>query len=57
MDDTKTWLKDPEKAKIYCTCFTKKVNERYPDIKDAMENIEVLVKDPEMQTCKTEILK
>jgi hypothetical protein len=57
MDDATTWAGDPAKAKTYCECVTIKVMEKYPNVNDAVEQIEVISKDPDIQACKIPILK
>ncbi len=57
IDDTKSWINDPAKAKLYCECVTIRVMERYPTVSDALENIETISKDPQIQVCRIPILK
>lgn len=57
MDDARTWIADPDKAKTYCECVTIKVMEKYPNVNDAVDQIETISKDPEIQQCKIPILK
>ena len=57
MDDANTWIKDPTKAKTYCECVTIKVTEKYPNVNDAIEQIDFISKDPDIQNCKIPILK
>ncbi len=57
MDDAKTWVNDPSKARTYCDCVMIKLIDKYPDVNDALDNIEVLSRDPDIQTCRIPILK
>jgi len=57
MDDANTWAGDERKAKTYCECVTIKVMEKYPNVMDAMEQIDMIAKDAEIQACKIPILK
>jgi len=57
MDDANTWSGDPAKSKQYCECVMIKVMDRYPDVNDALDNVEMISRDPEIQTCKIPILK
>jgi len=57
MDDANTWVGDPTKAKTYCECVTIKVMEKYPNVNDAVDQIEVISRDPDIQNCKIPILK
>lgn len=42
------------KAKAICDCRTDKVIEKYPDFKEAMENIIEVTNDPELKECEGE---
>ncbi len=57
MDDAKTWINDPSKARTYCDCVMIKLIDKYPNVNDALDNIELLSRDPEIQTCRIPILK
>jgi len=57
MDDANSWAGDPVKAKTYCECVTIKVMEKYPNVVDAVEQIETISKDPDIQACKIPIMK
>lgn len=57
IEDANTWVGDPAKAKQYCDCVVIKVMERYPNVNDALDNIELLSRDPEIQTCRIPIMK
>ncbi|MBX2905494.1 MAG: hypothetical protein KF744_05615 [Taibaiella sp.] len=57
MDDANTWTGDPAKSKQYCECVMVKVMERYPDVNEALDHIEELSRDPDIQQCKIPILK
>lgn len=57
MDDARTWVADPAKQKLYCDCVMIHVMDKYPDVNDALEHIEELAKDPDIQVCKTPIMK
>jgi hypothetical protein len=57
MDDAKTWVNDPSKARTYCDCVMIKLIDRYPNVNDALDNIELLSRDPDIQTCRIPILK
>ncbi len=57
MDDAKTWINDPSKARTYCDCVMIKLIDKYPNVDDALDNIELLSRDPEIQTCRIPILK
>lgn len=57
VDDANTWTGDPAKSKQYCECVMIKVMERYPNVNDALDNIEMLSRDPDIQTCRIPILK
>lgn len=57
MDDAHNWIDDPSKAKTYCECVMIKVMEKYPNVNDALDNIELMSRDPEIQACRTPIMK
>jgi hypothetical protein len=57
IEDANTWVGDPAKAKQYCECVVIKVMDRYPNVNDALDNIELLSRDPEIQTCRIPIMK
>lgn len=57
MDDAQTWVNDPDKAKLYCECVLIKVMERYPNVNDALDNIETLSNDPVIRDCRIPIMK
>lgn len=57
MDDANSWAGDPAKAKQYCECVVIKVMERYPDVNEALEHVDLIARDPEIQTCRIPILK
>lgn len=57
MDDARTWIDDPAKQKTYCECVIIKVMEKYPTVDEALENIENMSRDPDIQACKIPILK
>ncbi len=57
VDDTKKWVDDPGKVKTYCDCVMIKVLEKYPDVNDAIDNVETISRDPEIQQCRIPILK
>jgi len=57
MDDARTWIQDPDKAKTYCECVMIKVMDKYPNVNDALENVELMSRDPDIQACKVPILK
>ncbi|MCF8451145.1 MAG: hypothetical protein K9G49_14825 [Taibaiella sp.] len=57
LEDANTWVEDPAKAKQYCDCVVIKVMERYPNVNDALDNIELLSRDPDIQTCRIPIMK
>jgi hypothetical protein len=57
MDDANSWAGDPAKSKLYCECVLIKVMAKYPNVNDALDNIELLSRDPDIQTCKIPILK
>lgn len=54
MDEANTWAGD--KAKPYCDCMLEKMMKKYPNENDALENIDSVIKDPDLQACKTEIM-
>ena len=56
MDDAKTWA-DPASAKTYCDCVIGKVMAKYPNVNDAVEQIETISKDADIQSCKTLVPK
>lgn len=57
VDDTKTWVADPDKVEMYCDCVMIKVLRKYPNVNDAVDNIEIISRDPEIQECRIPILK
>jgi len=57
MDDANSWVRDPAKSKTYCECVTIKVIEKYPNVMDAIEQIEMISKDADIQTCRIPIMK
>jgi hypothetical protein len=40
------------KAKPYCDCLMEKMMKRYPNESDALEHMDTVITDPEMQKCK-----
>jgi hypothetical protein len=57
VDDANTWAKDTAMAKTYCDCVVTKVMQKYPSVNDAVAQIETISKDPEIQACKTQLVK
>lgn len=57
VDDANTWTGDPAKSKQYCECVMVKVLDRYPNVNDALDNIETLSRDPEIKKCRIPIMK
>ncbi len=57
MDDANTWINDPDKARTYCECVIIKVMEKYPNVDDALADIDALARDPDIQACRVPILK
>jgi hypothetical protein len=51
MDDAATWSGSAESSRVYCDCVLNKIVEKYPHVSDALEHIEQLAKDPQMQEC------
>jgi len=57
VDDANSWTGNPAKSKQYCECVIIKVTEKYPDVNEALENIETISRDPDIQKCRIPILK
>lgn len=57
MDDAKGWLNNAEKERTYCKCVVKRVQTKYPNIKDALKNIDSVMLDPEVVACRNNALK
>ena len=56
-EEAGSWAGSPEKAKAYCDCVLAKMMAKYPHEEDALEHIDSLAKDPDLISCKEEILK
>lgn len=57
MDDANTWAGSKENAKTYCDCVMKKLLKKYPHENDALDHIDSIINDPDIQACKAPILK
>jgi len=55
MDEANNWAGD--KAKPYCDCVTEKMMKKYPNESDALEHIDSVMNDPDLKSCKTEMMK
>jgi hypothetical protein len=54
MEDANSWAGD--KAKPYCDCMTEKMMKKYPNENDALEHIDSVINDPDLKSCKAEIM-
>jgi hypothetical protein len=52
MNDAKASGLDEAAAKSCCDCRLEKIMKKYPDVDDALMNIEKVIQDPEVQECK-----
>ncbi|MBL7682426.1 MAG: hypothetical protein JNK00_03610 [Flavipsychrobacter sp.] len=52
IEDAKSVGKDEAAAKSMCDCRLEKIMKKYPNVDDALMNIEQVIKDPEVQACK-----
>ncbi len=52
MNDAKASGMDEAVAKSRCDCRLEKIMKKYPDVDDALMNIEKVIQDPEVQECK-----
>jgi hypothetical protein len=55
-DEAIKWAGTKERAKTYCDCVLQKMEERYPNEQDALDNIITLTKDTGLINCKQQIL-
>lgn len=46
-----------EQAKTMCDCRLEKMMAKYPKVEDALENIQTIMNDPEIQACQNEAMK
>ena len=56
MDEANSWAGSQEKAKTYCDCVMEKVMVKFPNETDALEHIDSVINDPDIHTCKTEVM-
>ncbi len=52
IDEAKTWAGSPERAEAYCNCIIPKIKEKYPDENEAMQQINQLISDKDLQACR-----
>jgi hypothetical protein len=52
MNDAKASGMDEAAAKSRCDCRLEKIMKKYPEVDDALMNIEKVIQDPEVQECK-----
>ncbi len=53
MEEATRWAGSETKAKTYCDCVLEKTMKKYPDYKDALEHIDSVIIDPDIQGCKS----
>ncbi|MBA3827824.1 MAG: hypothetical protein H0X33_02710 [Taibaiella sp.] len=56
IDDANSWAGSPVKAKAYCDCMQDKMIKKYPSVNDALEKIDTVINDPELRSCKEEVM-
>ncbi len=56
MEDATTWAGSKEKAKTYCDCIMEKMMKKFPNENDALEHMDSVINDPDLQSCKKEVL-
>lgn len=57
LENAKTWAGSPEKAKEYTDCVVNKIMQKYPNENDALAHMDSLMRDPDLKSCKAEIMK
>lgn len=57
MDDAKERGMTDEQAQKMCDCRLEKMMKKYPDVEDALTNIDKIMNDPEIQQCQQDALK
>lgn len=57
MDDANTWAGSKENAKTYCDCVMDKLMKKFPHESDALDHIDSVINDPDIQSCKATIPK
>lgn len=55
MEDAVTWAASGTDAQKYCDCMLGKLMQKYPDVKDMMANMESVINDPDLRTCRDSI--
>lgn len=50
------WLDSPEKKKTYCDCVMDKMMTKFPNEAEAIEHLDSVIKDPDIGSCKAEVL-
>jgi hypothetical protein len=57
LSDAATWARSPDQASAYCDCVIAKVKAKYPDEDEAMNHIDSLAYDTDLQACKDALLR
>lgn len=57
MEDALTWAPTQDKAKTYCDCVLERTMAKYPKMSDALNKIDSVISDPQIRSCKQEIMK
>jgi hypothetical protein len=57
MEDALTWAPNQDKAREYCDCVLQRTMEKYPKMSDALQNIDSVITDTRIKSCKQDIIK
>ena len=55
MEDAVNWAATGTDAQKYCDCMIGKLMRKYPDVKDMMGNMEGVINDPDLRSCRDSI--
>jgi hypothetical protein len=57
IEDAKDRGMNDVQAKAVCDCRLDKLMKKYPDVKDALENVQTIMTDPDLKKCDEEAIK
>jgi hypothetical protein len=57
LEQANTWAGSQDKAKSYCDCVVEKMMKKFPNETDALEHIDSVINDPDIYSCKTDVMK
>lgn len=55
MEQARTWAPTDADAKTYCDCVMQKLQSRYPDLNEALKNVEQIAADTLFVNCRSGI--